>query len=187
MKQCLIFVASQFLTHLICGQATDSTSSFITAEQYGTSNKADQVVEEFYGARGHKRWISRRHITIETTKLQLSSVEDEIAELESQECDALYRRDTLVLRVIWWRDFTLDGPKSELRTGNSPIPYYTTLYRTIDSFTVTDGVVYTSGTEYMRRLQSNGKVMGLVTRRFTHMWVRKLFSWKLSSKTYINN
>jgi hypothetical protein len=185
MKVTSVLLVSVILTNMSSGQTIDSTYTLKTSDSFNTSSKdASPIISSFYDGRGQKRWFSKEHIIIETNKLQLTSIEEEISESESKECRALLKRDTTALKDIWLRDFTLDEPQNEIQISKNPIPYYLSLYRIIEKFTFNHNVMYTTGVEYMIRLRSDGKVEEQIKRKFTHVWTRKLFTWRLSSKNY---
>ena len=172
MRAFLTLIASVVLTNLTLGQAID------------TASDANSILQSFYDARGNKRWLSKDHITIVTNKLRLTSLEEEISELEFLECKALLSRDTTALKNIWLKDFTLDDPQNELHLVKNPIPYYVGIHRTIEKFTILDNHIYVSGYENTGRLKGDGKVEASIIQKFTHVWTKELFTWKLASKNY---
>lgn len=184
MRSLLILITSFGLTNWTFGQ-TDSTNTLkVTYVLNEPARDANSLLQGFYDTRGNTRWISKDHVTIVTTKLRLTSIEEEILELESQECKALLKRDTTALKNIWLRDFTLDEPQNELYLGKNPIPYYVVIHRTIEKFIILDNTIYLSGYENTGRLKSDGKVEAPIVQKFTHVWTKKQFKWKLLNKTY---
>lgn len=186
MKAAIIFIAS-VLTNWALGQTPDSTTIPKTTKSFTTSYKeVSPVTGGFFYGRGQKRWFSKDHVRVETNRLQLTAIEDEISELESIECKALLKRDTAALKYIWVRDFTLDEPQNEILVSKNPIPHYLSLQRVIEKFIILEDedVVYTSGYEIIGRLTSGGKTHQLTNRIFTHMWTKKFVGWRLSSKHY---
>lgn len=178
------------MTNCTLGQTTDSTYTHKLSYEYkGSFRDVNPLLQNFYDANGSKRWISTEHVTIVTTKLRLTSLEKEILELESQECKSLLKRDTAALKDIWVRDFTLDEPQNELHLGKNPIPYYVGIHRTIERFIILDNTIQLSGYENSGRLRSGGKVEAPIIQKFTHVWTRMPFKWKLLTKTYeqVNN
>lgn len=184
MKVALTFIAS-VLTNWALGQIPDSTAIPKTTKSFTTSYKeVSPVIGGFFYGRGQKWWFNKDHISIETNKLQLTAIEEEISELESKECKALLKRDTAALKYIWVMDFTLDEPQNEILVSKNPIPHYLSLHRVIEKFIVLDDVVYTSGYENVGRLTSDGTIHRLTNRRFTHVWIKKLVGWRLLSVDY---
>lgn len=184
MRSFLILLTSIGLTNCAFGQ-TDSTytpkATYVFNEAVRDTNS---LLQSFYDTRGNTRWISKDHVTIVTTKLRLTSIEEEILELESQECKALLKRDTAALKDIWLRDFTLEEPQNELHLGKNPIPYYVGIHRTIEKFIILENTIYLSGYENTGRLKGDGKVEAPIIQKFTHVWTKKPFRWKLLTKTY---
>jgi hypothetical protein len=129
-----------------------------------------------------KRWIIIEEVTVETFNLQLTSAEEELSRWESLEIRALLKRDTTALRNIWLRDFTLDEPHNKIHIDSNPIPNYVSLWRLIDRFTVSDNHAYVTGVEYAIQLNHDGREQ--IKRKYTHLWVKKLWTWKLAAKTY---
>lgn len=109
-------------------------------------------------------------------------MEQEISDLEAMECLALQKRDTLVLRKLLIRDFTLDYP-NELVAGENPIPYYVSYSRMVENFSAFQQTVYTSGYETFQKIDANGKLEDVVKRAYSHTWTRLAGTWKLTSKT----
>lgn len=185
MRTLLILLVSILLTNRTSGQPADSTHTHDTTHPFTNLQQDERpLLQGYYDAKGSKRWISKDHITMVTHKLRLTPMEDEILEMESRECRALLKRDTTALKEIWLRDFTLDEPQNELHLGKNTIPYYVGIHRTIEKVTILDTVIYISGHENVGLLKGDGKVVAPIFRQFNHAWTKKLFSWKLASKTY---
>jgi hypothetical protein len=184
MKLNFTFLISFLLTNWAFGQTADSATTTAIINSFNPSFNAinSNAGGSIMDSKRQKRWITKDNVIIETYDLQLTQIEAEISDMESSECKALLKRDTATLRNIWQRDFTLDEPQNELQVGKNPIPYYTSLTRLIDKFTILDNVVYTSGHEYVQRLRSDGKVDESIKQDFFHMWVNKFGVWKLSTK-----
>lgn len=132
----------------------------------------------------NKYIVSRGNVILATSNLVPTLVENQIIDSENRECKALLDRDTAALRTLWLRDFTLDAPQNDLLLGNNPIPYYVSLSRFVQKFTILDNMVITSGTESFILLNTNGKVEERKERAFTHTWSRQGFSWRLSTKSH---
>jgi ketosteroid isomerase-like protein len=114
---------------------------------------------------------------------EMTPIELEIGTMESRECEALLKRDTATLISVWARDFTLDEPANGLVSGKNTLPYYTSLSRLIERCSVMDNTVFTSGTETVQILQSDGKLPDPIQQTFFHTWTRKPGGWKLTTKT----
>lgn len=131
-----------------------------------------------------KRWIKIDRVIVATFNLHLTSAEEEVARCESQEIIALLERDSTTLKTIWMRDFTLDEPRSKVHRDHNPLPHYLSLSRKIERITILDNHAYVSGVEYSVNVNQYRDNDVLSTRNYTHLWVRKLFDWKLATKTY---
>jgi hypothetical protein len=180
MKLYFAAITLIFLTNRTYGQSTDSIITparinSVTGHSFKHSNLTD--------SRRQKKLIVKGNIIIETYNFPLTITETEISDMESSECDAILKRDTTALKNIWLRDFTLNDPQNELYHGKNTVPYYISINRTIEKFTILDNIVYTSGHENLQRLRDNGKVEEPLKRNFSHMWIRKFGKWKLSTKT----
>lgn len=183
MKLIFTLLISILLINWTFGQNVDSTTTHKTFNSFNTSFKGiNSNSGSVMDSRKQKQLVIKDNVTIETYNLQLTLIETEISDMESTECKALLKRDTSALKNIWLRDFTLDEPQNELHTGKNPIPYYVSLNRTIEKFTILDNVVYTSGHEYIQRLKSDGKIDEPINKEFSHMWTKKFGTWKLSTK-----
>jgi hypothetical protein len=111
-------------------------------------------------------------------------VRSEILKLESQEADALKKRDTLSLRKIWSRDFSLDDTlTNRIIEDKRGLPYYVTFYRTVEDVRAVGELVYTNGYDLVQTLSIYDKLKQPVKRNFRHVWARSDGSWKLISKT----
>jgi len=162
------------------GQATDSIHPpslipYKTSTTNGLSN---------FSPEKQIRWISMDRVTVETYNLQLTAIEEELARAESMEIRALVDRDTTILKTIWMRDFTLDDSHNTVHRDRNPITDYLTLHRRIENIMLVDSHAYVTGQEYAVYVTKDGNVTTLITRNYSHMWVKKLFAWKLATKSY---
>lgn len=113
----------------------------------------------------------------------MSTIEKEITDLESRECGAVKKRDTLTLLRLLTRDFTLDKKQHELVYSKHAFPNYLSLTRMIETFTVIDhNVVFTSGYEMFQEIKDDWKIAQPAKRKYSHTWTRKDGLWKLTSK-----
>lgn len=131
----------------------------------------------------NKKIVVKGNVSFATDNLLMTPLENEIADAEDRECEALLKRDTTALKSIWLRDFTLDEPHSELVTGKNPLPYYVLVARVIDKCNAIGSNVYTSGYELTRRLKPDGQVEEPVKSTFFHVWTNQAGTWKLSTRT----
>lgn len=162
------------------GQVTDSIhslspTSFKTINTTGLSN---------FTGKERNQWIKIDDVTIETPNIGLTPIEKALARAESMEIKALLNRDTLALKSIWLRDFTLVELQNKVYHDPNPLPHYLSLHRRIENILMTDDHAYVSGTEYAVQIKEDGKVDTEVAQPYTHMWLKELFGWKLAAKTY---
>jgi len=181
MKLNFMLFFSILISGCAFGQTTDSTTTPRSFNSFkGIKPGAGSIID----SKRQEQIIYKGNIGIKTTNLQLTKIESEISDMESLECKALLQRDTAALKNIWLRDFTLDGPQNKIHIGQNPIPYYVSLTRIIERFTILENIVYTSGQEYVKLMGSDGKLEEPITQEFFHVWTKKLSGWKLSEKTH---
>ena len=131
-----------------------------------------------------KKWISvGEHVMLHTANFQRSDIERVIVDLEARECKALLKRDTLALREIWTRDFTLDEAMDKVISEKNALPYYISVSRMIETFSAAGNLVFTSGYEILQQLSPHGKLEDPVKQSFFHTWTNRNGIWKLSTKT----
>ena len=128
-----------------------------------------------------KHLVVRGKVSLFTTNFVLTTSETTIVELENLECQALLNRDTAALHKLWIKDFTNQSTGAVIISAN-PVPFYVSLNRVIQHLTETDNTVMVSGEENSQLLKSEGKPDRIVTKTFSHVWMRKGFEWKLISK-----
>ena len=129
--------------------------------------------------------MSKENVSFKTSNLKLSDVENEITDLESEECGALKNRDTITLVKIWARDFTQDQKQNKIVDSKNGLPNYLSLGRMIESITEIDkNTVYTSGYEVFREIKATEKFEEERTRKYFHIWTRKNGMWKLTTKRF---
>ena len=129
--------------------------------------------------------VGRENVSFKTSKFQLSSIENKIMDLESEECGALRNRDTLTLIKIWARDFTQDGKQNKVVESKDGLPNYLSLHRMLESIAEMDSnTVYTSGYEVFREIKGTEKIEAERTRKYFHIWTRRHGLWKLTTKRF---
>jgi hypothetical protein len=134
--------------------------------------------------RSEKWWIySRQNILYKVYKAPLSSVEIEIMDLESRECVAVEKKDTITLAILWARDFTQKKKHNELVQNKHGLPSYLSLRRMIESFSAIDNnIVLTSGYETFREIKNGWKIEPPTRLKYFHTWTRNNGLWKLTTK-----
>lgn len=188
MKSLLLFLPAHFLTYVLIAQVGDTTktekSITFSSPEFLKKTDGQQQNTSLYHSEKQKQIVVKGNIAFTTYNLQLSPVENEIADLEALECNALLKRDTAVLKKIWTRDFTLDDQLNELVNGQSILPYYSSYSRMVEKCTVMENLVYTSGFEYVQTLKLHENLKDPIKRNYSHTWVRRYGVWKLSTKTH---
>lgn len=171
---CLLLLTSVLSTHSY-SQTVEATSTLDTSLSV-TSLQSPRASEWW--------WIrSKKHIAFKSHHLRTSAIENQILELESQECGALKDRDTLALMRLWARDFTLDKKQNELVYGKQTLPNYLSLTRMIESIMVVDSnTVFTSGYEMFQEIKYGSKLEQPAKRSYSHTWIRRNGLWKLTMK-----
>ncbi|MBX2957496.1 MAG: hypothetical protein KF846_15130 [Cyclobacteriaceae bacterium] len=89
-----------------------------------------------------KRWIKIDDVVVETSNIALTPVEETLAKAESVEIRALLKRDTVALKRIWLRDFTLDELHNKVQHDPNPLPHYLSLNRRIEKILITGDHAY---------------------------------------------
>ncbi len=131
-----------------------------------------------------KRWIRIDGVVVETFNIALAPIEEQLARAESVEIKALLERDTLALKNIWLQDFTRHKTYNNVYHDQNPLPHYLSLHRRIEKILITGNHAYVSGMEYAVQIQDDNSVNTQVERKYTHMWIKELFGWRLATKTY---
>ena len=115
---------------------------------------------------------------------QSKEVENEIRELEKAEAAAVVKHDTVRLEDIWSDDFTVNTPYNIIGTrqrGNRINLYYNRLDRNIEKLIIySDSLVITMGNEVVNRKPPMTMAGQTLTRRFTHMWMKRNGKWQLA-------
>jgi hypothetical protein len=125
----------------------------------------------------------KENVTFATDINELSGVRFEVSQMEILECNAILRRDTVLLTTIWSRDFTLDTPMNRLVTGKSSMEKYVSYSRVVERINHLGDFVYTSGHEFLHPF-SDGPITGEGRKRnFSHTWSKKSGTWKLVNKS----
>ncbi len=178
MKYVFLSIFSVLLIDHAFGQTkeiTFTTHSFKSINTTGLSN--------FIGEK-QKRWVKIDDVVVETSNIALTPVEETLARAESMEIKAVVKHDTVALKRIWLRDFTFDEQHNKVHHDRNLLPHYLSLHRRIEKIFVTGDHAYVSGTEYAVAIMEGSRVDSQVERKYSHLWVKELFGWKLASKSY---
>lgn len=118
------------------------------------------------------------------TVAQSTDLENKIRELEKAEAGAALAHDTTILESIWADDFTVNTPYNKVGTGTKGGPihlYYERLDRNIEKLTVySNQLVMTMGNEVIKRKPPMTLAGQTLTRRFTHVWMKRNDKWQLA-------
>ena len=131
-----------------------------------------------------KRWIRIDEVVVETINLALTPTEEQLAQAESTEIKALLKRDPTALKNIWLHDFTQAEPHNKVHNDTNLLPHYLSLHRRIERILIAGNHVYVSGMEYAVQIKEENTVQTQVAQKYTHLWIKELFGWRLASKRY---
>lgn len=170
----------------ICSYAQTADTVLVTnsrSHAFGTPSTTTSLNASH--STGWWQIVSRENVSFKTSKFQLSTVENKIMDLESEECGAVRSRDTMTLIKIWARDFTQDGKQNKVVESKNGLPNYLSLHRMAESITEIDSsTVYTSGYEMFREIKGTEKIEAERTRKYFHIWTRRNGLWKLTTKRF---
>lgn len=115
---------------------------------------------------------------------QSTDIENEIRALEKAESGAVLAHDTTTLESIWADDFTVNTPYNSVgirKRGDAIRLYYSKLERNIEKLTVYNNqLVMTMGNEVIIRKPPMTLAGQTLTRRFTHVWMKRDGKWQLA-------
>mgnify|MGYP003575388527 CR=1 FL=1 len=118
------------------------------------------------------------------TTAQSTDIENKIRELEKAESGAALAHDTTTLESIWADDFTVNTPYNRVAQGTKGGPinlFYERLDRNIEKLIVYDKqLVMTMGNEVVKRKPPMTLAGQTLTRRFTHVWMKRNGKWQLA-------
>lgn len=168
MKASFLLVLTSLINVYCYSQTLDTASGALAARSYRS-----------------EKWriASRENVAFKTHNIPMSPIEIEIMDLESRECIAVKKRDTITLVRLWARDFTQDKKQNELVNNKHGLPNYLSLKRMIETFYAIDNnTVFTSGYESFQEIKNDWKLEPLAKRKYSHTWTRKNGLWKLTTK-----
>lgn len=117
-------------------------------------------------------------------RAQNNSLENEIRNLDKQEAEAVLKHDTTALEQLWADDFTVNTPYNVVGTrkrGDRINLYYSKFDRNVEKVSVfSDSLVATMGNEVVIRKAPMTLAGQTLTRRFTHMWIKRTGKWQLA-------
>jgi ketosteroid isomerase-like protein len=122
--------------------------------------------------------------TIAFVNAQGNGIENEIRQLDEAEAAAVVKHDTIALERMWADDFTVNTPYNFVGTrnrGDKINLYYSKLERNIEKLIIyNDSLVMTMGNEVVNRKAPMTLAGQTITRRFTHMWMKRNGTWQLA-------
>jgi hypothetical protein len=124
--------------------------------------------------------------SLSTVNAQSTSIENEIRELDRAESEAVLNHDTTALERLWADNFTVNTPYNVVGTrkrGDRINLYYSKFERNIEKVIVhSDSLVVTMGNEVVNRKAPMTLAGQTLTRRYTHMWMKRNGKWQLATR-----
>ena len=115
---------------------------------------------------------------------QENSIENQIRALDKAEAEAVVNHDTIAIEGLWADDFTVNTPYNAVGTrkrGDRINLYYNKLERNIEKLVIfNDSLVMTMGNEIINRKPPMTLAGQTLTRRYTHMWMKRNGKWQLT-------
>ena len=100
-KYLILAIIKIALANELLAQSSDSTINSKTVHfNNGIIKGINSNAGRLLHSENQKQWIIKDHVVIKTSNLQLTLIENEIADLESLECKALLKRDTTIIKSI---------------------------------------------------------------------------------------
>ncbi len=122
--------------------------------------------------------------TLTFVRAQNNRLEIEIKNLDKQEAEAVLKHDTTALEQLWADDFTVNTPYNVVGTrkrGDRINLFYSKFDRNVEKVLVfSDSLVTTMGNEAIIRKAPMTLAGQTLTRRFTHMWIKRTGKWQLA-------
>lgn len=127
---------------------------------------------------------------ISATYARQQEVETIIRKLEETECQAVLKRDTLILEKIWASDFMVNAPNNRVvlsgkRITDRPVVArlsYSSFTREVEQILVKGDIVFSMGNEVVVPIGNVPNAGQQVKRRFTNIWIKEGGTWKLSAR-----
>jgi hypothetical protein len=124
--------------------------------------------------------------SITTINAQGTSIENEIRELDRAESEAVLNHDTTALERLWADNFTVNSPYNVVGTrkrGDRINLYYSKFERNTEKVIIySDSLVVTMGNEVVNRKAPMTLAGQTLTRRYTHMWIKRNGKWQLATR-----
>jgi hypothetical protein len=99
------------------------------------------------------------------------SLEALIRRLDRAEAEGLRNRDSVALRRIWARDFTVNNPRNSITRGSEEVIAL-----------IRNGTIDYSSSEVITPVRKAPFAGQTVRRRFTHFWMLRDGQWRLTAR-----
>ena len=118
-----------------------------------------------------------------------SKDEMEIRRLDQLESTSILKADTTTLLKLWAKDFVVNNPYGEIVTVPQILGFirsgqidYSTVERVIERVTFTQNIAITMGHEVVTPQNLTDNAGKIVTRRYTHIWIKTKGQWRLTAR-----
>ena len=123
-----------------------------------------------------------------------SKAETEIRNLEESERNAMLKHDTVSMKKMWAKDFTVNAPFNRVLLNrqelmdmvNKGAIQFTSFSRNIEQVVVKKNIAVTMGSEEVVFTGNVPDAGQTIKRRFTNIWVKQNGIWKLTFR-HANN
>lgn len=118
------------------------------------------------------------------------SLEALIRRLDRAEAEGLRNRDSVALRRIWARDFTVNNPRNSITRGSEEVIAlirngtidYSSFNREIETILFHGNTIIVMGSEVITPVRKAPFAGQTVRRRFTHFWMLRDGQWRLTAR-----
>ena len=118
-----------------------------------------------------------------------SKDEMEIRRLDQLESTSILKADTTTLLKLWGKDFVVNNPYGEIVTVPQILSFirkgqidYSTVERVVERVTFTQNIAITMGYEVVTPQNLTDNAGKIVTRRYTHIWIKTKKQWRLTAR-----
>jgi hypothetical protein len=113
----------------------------------------------------------------------------EIRRLDQLEITSISKADTTTLLKLWSKDFVVNNPYGEIVTVPQILGFirngqidYSTVERIIERVTFIQNISITMGHEVVTPQNLTNNAGEIVTRRYTHIWMKTKGKWRLTAR-----
>lgn len=119
-----------------------------------------------------------------------AKLEAHIRRMDAAEAAGLLHRDSIALKKIWARDFTVNNPRNSITRGSEEVVAlirngtidYSSFIREIETILFHGNTVIVMGSETITPVNKSPFAGQTVRRRFTHFWMRRDGEWRLTAR-----